>query len=61
MILYAIIGLLVYPTSKQEGRSPADMGPLGDRGGLYAWSGLWALSAGLWLVNVNRAKDAPTK
>jgi len=58
VILYAIIGLLVYPTSRQEGRSPADMGPLGDRGGLYAWSGLWALSAGLWLVNVNRAKGA---
>jgi hypothetical protein len=58
VILYAIIGLLVWPTSKERGRSPADMGPLGDRGGLYAWSGLWALSAGLWLVNVNRAKDA---
>ena len=58
VILYAIIGLLVYPIGKQEGRSPADLGPLGDRGGLYAWSGLWAMSAGLWLVNVNRAKDA---
>lgn len=58
VILYAIIGLLVYPTSKQEGRSPADLGPLGDRGGLYAWSGLWVLSAGLWLANVNRAKGA---
>jgi hypothetical protein len=58
VIIYAIIGLLVYPTSKQEGRSPADLGPLGDRGGLWAWSGLWALSAGLWLVNVNRAQGA---
>ncbi len=58
VILYAIIGLLVWPTSKAEGRSPADLGPLGDRGGLYAWSGLWALSAGLWLVNVNRAGGA---
>lgn len=58
VILYAIIGLLVYPTSRREGRSPADMGPLGDRGGLWAWSGLWVLSAGLWLVNVNRAKNA---
>jgi hypothetical protein len=58
VILYAIIGLLVYPTSKQEGRSAADLGPLGDRGGLWAWSGLWALSAGLWLVNVNRANGA---
>jgi hypothetical protein len=57
-IMYAIIGLLVWPTSKEDGASPADLGPLGDRGGLYAWSGLWLLSAGLWLVNVNRANDA---
>jgi hypothetical protein len=64
-ILYAIVGLLVYPTRGtqrgalgQEGRSPADRGPLGDHGGLYAWSGLWILSAGLWLVNVNRATGA---
>ncbi len=58
VILYAIIGLLVYPTGKRHGRSPADMGPLGDRGGLYVWSALWALSAGLWLVNINRANGA---
>jgi hypothetical protein len=58
VILYAIVGLLVYPTGKWEGRSPADTGPLGDRGGLCAWSALWALSAGLWLVNVNRAQEA---
>jgi len=61
VILYATIGLLVWPTSGDEGggcRSPADTGPLGDRGGLYAWSGLWALSAGLWLVNANRAQGA---
>ncbi len=58
VILYAIIGLLVWPTDKDTGRSPADLGPLGDRGGLFAWSALWALSAGLWLANVNRAKDA---
>jgi len=58
VILYAIIGLLVWPTGRREGRSPADIGPLGDRGGLCAWSGLWALSAGLWLVNVNRANGA---
>ena len=58
VILYAIVGLLVYPTSKREGRSPADLGPLGDRGGLWAWSGLWGLMAGLWLANVNRANGA---
>jgi hypothetical protein len=58
VILYALIGLLVWPTSSEAGTSPAATGPLGDRGGLYAWSGLWGLSAGLWLVNVNRAQDA---
>jgi hypothetical protein len=58
VILYAIVGLLVYPTSRREGRSPADLGPLRDRGGLWAWSALWALCGGLWLVNVNRARGA---
>jgi hypothetical protein len=36
----------------------AFVGMLGDRGGLYLWSGLWTISAGLWLANVNRAKEA---
>jgi hypothetical protein len=58
VILYAIIGLLVWPTEKREGRSPAALGPLRDRGGLCFWSGLWLMSAGLWLANVNRAKEA---
>ena len=65
VIVYAIVGLLVWPTDSAEGptnstggRSPAALGPLGDRGGRYFWSGLWALSAGLWLTNVNRAEEA---
>ncbi len=58
VILYAIVGVLVWPTSRERGCSPADLGPLGDRGGLYAWSGLWVLCAGLWLANVNRAQGA---
>lgn len=58
VILYAIVGLVVWPTDKAKGRSPAALGPLGDRGGLCLWSGLWVTSAGLWLANVNRAKDA---
>jgi hypothetical protein len=58
VILYAIIGLLVWPTERRDGRSPSALGPLGDRGGLCFWSGLWVMSAGLWLANVNRAKDA---
>jgi len=58
VILYAVVGLLVWPTSAPAGRSPASRGPLGDRGGLCFWSGLWGLSAFLWLVNVNRAPGA---
>ena len=44
--------------SGEERRSPADGGPLGDRGGLFVWSALWVAAAYLWLLNVNRAKDA---
>jgi hypothetical protein len=58
VIVYAIVGLLVWPTDRHEGRSPAALGPLGDRGGRYVWSGLWTMSAVLWLANVNRAKEA---
>jgi hypothetical protein len=58
VILYAIVGLLVWPSDSSDAESPAASGPLGDRGGLWVWSLLWALSAGLWLVNVNRAKGA---
>jgi hypothetical protein len=58
VILYAIVGLLVWPTDRANGRSAAALGPLGERGGTCFWSGLWAMSAGLWLANVNRAKEA---
>lgn len=58
VILYAIIGLLVWPSNRLAGRSAADAGPLGDRGARYAWTGLWLLCAGLWLVNINRANGA---
>jgi hypothetical protein len=61
VIVYALVGLLVWPTNRLRARSPAGMGPLGDRGGLAVWSGLWALSAGLWLVNVNRARNATSE
>ncbi|MGA8745970.1 MAG: hypothetical protein WB507_08900 [Solirubrobacterales bacterium] len=58
VFLYAIIGVLVWPTSREAKRSAADSGPLGDRGGLIAWTGLWVLSAILWMLNDNRAKSA---
>lgn len=58
VIIYALIGLLVWPTGRREGASPAADGPLGERGALGIFSALWLLSAGLWLVNVNRAAGA---
>ncbi len=58
VFLYAIIGLLVWPTGREAKRSAADSGPLGDRGGLIAWTGLWTFSAVLWMLNDNRAKGA---
>jgi hypothetical protein len=58
VIVYALIGILVWPTEREEGNSPVSVGVLGDRGGRYIWSALWLLSAGLWLANVNRAKEA---
>jgi hypothetical protein len=68
VILYALIGLLVWPSEgTQQGstarpaRSPAAKGPLGDRGGLVVWSALWSLSAGLWLMNANRAAGATSE
>lgn len=68
VILYALIGLLVWPTAgtrrgaQDRGpRSAAGEGPLGERGALWVCSGLWALSAALWLVNVNRARGATSE
>ncbi|HTZ63321.1 MAG TPA: hypothetical protein VMB51_04400 [Solirubrobacteraceae bacterium] len=61
VILYALIGLLVWPTDRRQARSPAGAGPLGEAGALWVWSLLWALAAGLWLVNVNRAKHATSE
>jgi hypothetical protein len=58
VFIYGLIGLLVYPTAKEEGDSAADLGPLGDRGAEVVWSGLWLMSAVLWVVNDNRTKSA---
>jgi hypothetical protein len=61
VIIYALIGLLVWPTDRRQARSPAGAGPLGEAGALGVWSFLWAMSAALWLVNVNRAKNATSE
>jgi hypothetical protein len=65
VIVYGLIGLLVWPREPEgEGapaggeRSVADGGLLGDRGGLVVWSLLWFEAAGLWMLNVDRSRSA---
>lgn len=56
--IYALIGLAVWPTGREGERSAADGGLIGDRGGVIVWSALWAEAAYLWLLNVDRARNA---
>jgi hypothetical protein len=65
VLVYGLIGLLVWP-KKPEGersvaegeRSVAGGGLLGDRGGLVVWSLLWLEAAVLWMLNVDRSRGA---
>jgi hypothetical protein len=58
VIIYGLIGLLVWPTGRDAEPSAAGGGLLGDRGGLVVWSLLWIEAAYLWLLNVDRSKNA---
>jgi hypothetical protein len=56
-LLYAIIGLILWPTGRSYTRGGAG-GLLGVRGARIVWAGLWLLAAGLWLAPVNRGAGA---
>jgi hypothetical protein len=56
--VYALIGLMVWPTGRPQGESAAAGGPLGDWGGRIAWTVIWVLFAVLMLLPVNREADA---
>ena len=58
VLLYGLIGLLVWPRGRPDRSSAADGGLIGERGGLIAWSLLWILAAALWLVAINRSSGA---
>jgi type IV secretory pathway VirB2 component (pilin) len=49
VLLYAVVGLLVWPTGNRDNRSAAASGLLGQRGGLTVWSAAWGCSVLLWL------------
>jgi hypothetical protein len=54
VVLYAVIGVLVWPGSRADGRSALGAGALGDRGGRIAWSAVWLCSAALWVAALAR-------
>ncbi len=58
VIVYGLIGLLVWPKDAEGERSAADGGLLGDRGGRFVWSLIWLEAAVLWLLHVDRSKGA---
>jgi hypothetical protein len=62
VLLYGLIGLLVWPTGEAERNgTSAGAGLIGERGGLIVWSLLWAGAAALWCLSVNRAADATSE
>lgn len=56
-LLYALVGLLLWPRG-DSASAGGEGGLLGVRGARTAWSALWLLAAGLWLVPVNRSAAA---
>jgi hypothetical protein len=65
VILYPVIGVLVWPTQHRQertsfglGSSAGAAGPLGVRAALGAWAGFWTLSALLWLLPADSAAGA---
>ena len=58
VLVYILIGLLVWPSSRRGERPAAAGGRLAGRGGRIVWSALWLEAAALWLANVNRSADA---
>jgi hypothetical protein len=57
VIIYAMIGLAVWP-KKAAGTESSANEAINDRVASYAWALLWVISAILWLLNVNRSKNA---
>jgi hypothetical protein len=58
VLLYVLVGVMVWPRDKAPDTSAASAGPLGDYYARMVWGFLWLLLAVLMLQPVNRAADA---
>ncbi|MBS1878899.1 MAG: hypothetical protein JST31_05260 [Actinobacteria bacterium] len=54
IVLYAVIGIVVWPSRGDDGHSALGAGRWGDRGGLIAWSAVWLVAAALWAQVLSR-------
>ncbi len=58
VLVYGLVGALVWPRDAANGEEPVDGGLLGARGGRVVWSLVWAEAAVLWLLHVDRSAGA---
>lgn len=58
VFLYLMIGLMVWPKDDNASGKPVDGGLLGRLGGRIVWSVVWLEAAVLWLLHVDRTKEA---
>lgn len=57
VILYVLIGALVWPTWRPQVSSAAGQGLFGELGGKLVWAVLWLGMAALWLTPANRSPN----
>lgn len=58
VLIYGLIGALVWPRRDSAEQETVDGGLFGARGGRLVWSGLWVEAGVLWFLHVNNARTA---
>jgi hypothetical protein len=58
-LLYALAGVVLWPTRRKKGPAVADSGPLGPGPTQWVWTALWTGAALLELEAVNHASSVP--
>jgi hypothetical protein len=58
VFVYLMIGLLVWPKDDNAAGKPVDGGLLGRLGGRVVWTVVWLEATVLWMLHVDRTKEA---